>query len=85
MTTSLANVTLDPGNWIDLCALYPAIAGGDVVLRYLSPFAARLVHGGAGAPATLEDGDRLMPGEAVYASSDHIWVAGQGTISVTLL
>lgn len=85
MTTSLTNVTLDPAQWVDLCALYPALAGNDVILRYLSVLSARIVHGGATAPASLTEGDALKPAEAVYANTDHIWVTGQGAVSVTQL
>lgn len=85
MTTSLANLTLDPAIWTDLCATYPSIANGDVVIRYISTFSARIVHGGATAPATLTEGDALNPHATVYANSDHIWVHGHGAVSVTLL
>jgi len=85
MTTSLTNVQLDPGAWTDLCVLYPASAAADIVVRYLSPFAAQIVHGGASAPPSLDSGDMLKPGEAVYVNADHIWVCGRGALSITLL
>lgn len=85
MTTSFANVTLDLHDWADLCALYPTIANSDVILRYLSPLFARIVHGGATKPTALTDGDMFNPQEAIYANSDHIWVTGQGALSVTIL
>lgn len=85
MTASLSNVTLDAGQWVDLCGVYPVIARRDVVVRYAASLSARIFHGGGAAPAGLTDGDPLNPGEAVYANSDHIWVTGIGTVSVTQL
>lgn len=85
MTTSLINIALDPGGWTDLCAIHPATANSDLVLRYLSPFSARIVHGGATAPTTPDSGDMLNPGEAIYANADHIWVSGRGAVSITIL
>ncbi|MDX3901229.1 MAG: hypothetical protein QHC40_12085 [Sphingobium sp.] len=85
MTTSFANVTLDPSDWIDLCALYPTLANSDVILRYLDPRFARIVHGGAVKPTASDDGDMFNPQQAVYVNSDHIWVIGEGVLSVTIL
>lgn len=85
LTTSLANITLDGDAWIDLCALHAETANSDVVLRYISPFFARIVHGGASPPLTPDSGDMLNPGEATYANADHIWVAGRGALSLIIL
>ena len=84
MTTSLANIPLDPADWTDVCALYPSTVSADVVIRYLSASGARVVHGGA-KPTSLNEGDALNPREAIYANTDHLWVTGVGAMSVTLL
>lgn len=85
MTASLSNVALDAGQWRDLCSVYPAIANRDVIVRYAASLSARIFHGGATPPAGLTDGDPMNPGEAIYANADHLWVTGQGAVSVTQL
>lgn len=85
MTQSLSNVTLNPAQWTDLTTVYPSIAGARVLLRYMSGREARVFHGGAGAPPSLVDGDALLPRETVLAVADHIWVTGEGALSITQL
>jgi len=92
MDTSLSDIALPPGAWVDLVTDHPALAGQQVELQCHAPGGGSilLVWGGA-LPAARSQGYRLSDGAFETGASDHIWVrsiAGNGgaapSLSVTL-
>jgi len=92
MDTSLSDIALPPGAWVDLVTDHPALAGQQVELQCHAPGGGSilLVWGGA-LPAARSQGYRLGDGAFETGASDHIWVrsiAGNGgaapSLSVTL-
>lgn len=77
MAQSFADVTPPPGEWLDLAAVYPALAGQAVTVQYKGGYEGRVFFGGASAPGA-GDGGSLRPGMSVTGTADHIWVRAWG-------
>lgn len=82
-TETLGNLTVTTA-WVDVIATYATAASVDVSIQNLDDELVDVVFGGASAPTTMT-GTKLQPLDSVQGNAAHIWIRGDGTVSVTKL
>lgn len=76
VTTTWKDIIADPN--------YSALNSADITVQNISTGVIQIFFGGATMPGSTSEGERLVQYGSRRGSSDHIWVRGTGSLSITL-